>query len=131
MDVTTADDGDVAVRLLIDSYAEGARPFSLVLMDMQACWLDHCMSCCFSALLLRAIALRPQMPRLDGLQATKQFRAWERQARPQQRLPVIALSANVFDEAMAACSDAGMDGACARRCADGDTAGCADRVLMR
>jgi hypothetical protein len=39
MEVTTADDGDVAVRLLIDSYAAGARPFSFVLMDMQARWL--------------------------------------------------------------------------------------------
>jgi CheY-like chemotaxis protein len=73
---------------------------------------------------MSALAWRPQMPRLDGLQATKQFRAWERQARPQQRLPVIALSANVFDEAVAACSDAGMDGASAQRRTDCDTAGC-------
>jgi len=110
MVVTLADDGDVALRVLIDSYDPPALPFDLCLMDM-----------C--------------MPRLDGLQATKQFRAFERRSRPAgERLPVVgactlrvsrnrlrlltcppsallpALSANVFDEAIQDCKAAGMDG---------------------
>ena len=86
MDVTLADDGDVALRVLIASYDPPAAPFDLCLMDM-----------C--------------MPRLDGLQATRQFRAFERRSRPSgERLPVVALSANVFDEAIQDCRAAGMDG---------------------
>ena len=96
MTVSVADDGDVALRMLIDSYEDAdASPYDLCLMDIQ-------------------------MPRLDGLQATKRFRAFERQHRPEHHLPVVALSANVFDEAINECTDAGMDGARARpvgRCA--------------
>jgi CheY-like chemotaxis protein len=57
------------------------------------------------------------MPRLDGLEATKQFRSWERAQPPpaaggaRARLPIIALSANVFHETIADCTAAGMDGA--------------------
>lgn len=36
MEVVTADDGDVALRVLIDSYRADDAPFELVLMDMQA-----------------------------------------------------------------------------------------------
>ena len=54
------------------------------------------------------------MPRMDGLQATKRFRAFERQHHPEHHLPVVALSANVFDEAINDCTDAGMEGVCAR-----------------
>ena len=90
MTVSVADDGDVALRMLIDSYEDAdASPYDLCLMDIQ-------------------------MPRLDGLQATKRFRAFERQHRPEHHLPVVALSANVFDEAINECTDAGMDGARAR-----------------
>ena len=35
MDVTVADDGDVALRMLIDSYGPDGTPFDLCLMDMQ------------------------------------------------------------------------------------------------
>ena len=85
-DVTLADDGDAALRLLVASYEPQAEPFDLCLMDMS-------------------------MPVMDGLQATKQFRAFERRSRPsEERLPVIALSANVFDEAIEDCRAAGMDG---------------------
>ena len=88
-DVSTADDGDAALQLLIDSYAAGGTPFDFVLMDLQ-------------------------MPRMDGLQATKRFRAWEQANLPQpHHLVIIALSANVVDEKLASCTDAGMDGACA------------------
>ena len=86
MDVTLADDGDVALRALVDSYGPGGVPFNLCLMDLQ-------------------------MPRMGGLQATLQFRAFESDAGAQQpRLPVIALSANVFEETAVRCKEAGMDG---------------------
>ena len=50
------------------------------------------------------------MPRMDGLEATRQFRSWESQYRPHvPRLPIVALTANVFDEAIAECTAAGMD----------------------
>jgi CheY-like chemotaxis protein len=53
------------------------------------------------------------MPRMDGLEATQRFRTWEaaRFAPQPHRLLIFALSANVFDEKMASCAEAGMDGA--------------------
>jgi CheY-like chemotaxis protein len=66
------------------------------------------------------------MPRMDGLAATRAFRAWERRERPPpaRRLPIVALSANVFDEQIAECTAAGMDGAC---CATGTRERCRSR----
>ena len=50
------------------------------------------------------------MPRMDGVEATRQSRRWEQEHRPHApRLPIVALTANVFDEAMAECTAAGMD----------------------
>jgi two-component system, sensor histidine kinase and response regulator len=62
---------------------------------------------------LAAVAVRPpdlvlmdvQMPRLDGLAATRRLRA-QPEGRP---LPVIALTANAFGEDQRACIEAGMD----------------------
>ncbi|HNK43881.1 MAG TPA: ATP-binding protein [Pseudomonadota bacterium] len=49
-----------------------------------------------------------QMPLMDGVEATRRLRAWEReQNRP--RLPVIALTAAAFDEDRQRCTEAGMD----------------------
>jgi PAS domain S-box-containing protein len=56
------------------------EPYALVLMDMQ-------------------------MPRLDGLQATARLRA----AGANRRTPVVALTANAFDDDRLRCLDAGMD----------------------
>ena len=60
------------------------------------------------------------MPKMDGLEATRRFRAWEQSCRtaPQgqqhaatrKRLPIVALSANVVDEKIEECTAAGMDG---------------------
>ena len=36
LEVETADDGDVALQALMDSYAPGAEPFDFCLMDLQA-----------------------------------------------------------------------------------------------
>jgi len=46
-----------------------------------------------------------QMPRMDGLQATRALRAW-----PDVHQPwVVAMTANAFDEDRQACADAGMN----------------------
>jgi len=58
----------------------GAEPFALILMDMQ-------------------------MPRMDGLEATRKLRAMARCA----RVPVIAMTANAFAEDRKRCLDAGMN----------------------
>ena len=47
------------------------------------------------------------MPVMDGLDATRAIRAMER---PDAALPIIAMTANLFDEDVAACLEAGMDG---------------------
>jgi CheY-like chemotaxis protein/anti-sigma regulatory factor (Ser/Thr protein kinase) len=57
------------------------RSFDLVLMDMQ-------------------------MPVMDGLEATRRIRSLDS---PVQRIPIIALSANVLTEHIAGCREAGMD----------------------
>ena len=49
-----------------------------------------------------------QMPVLDGLEATKLIRAWP--YRPRGRLPIIALTANIFKDDIENCLAAGMDG---------------------
>ena len=87
--VSTADDGDVAVRKLTESYAPGGQPFDFVLMDLA-------------------------MPRCDGLQATRMFREWEAaNLTPGHHLIILALSANVFEDMDQDCADVGFDGACA------------------
>jgi len=66
---------------------------------------------------LRAAATMPdailtdvQMPVMDGLQFARAFRAWEAQTQPPGTppVPVVALSANVLDEHVAASYAAGM-----------------------
>ena len=109
MDVVTKDDGDVALQWLIESYSPGGPPAAdFVLMD-SAC-PDFLALAGFAA--ADALCATVSMPRMDGPMATRQFREWECKHRPQHHLPIIALSANVFEEAITVCQDAGMDGAC-------------------
>ena len=49
------------------------------------------------------------MPNLDGLEATRQIRALEMEGVLQNRIPIIALTANAFDSDREACLAAGMD----------------------
>lgn len=78
-DAEIAGDGAEAVAMVEQADAEG-RPYDLVFMDMQ-------------------------MPIVDGLQATRQLRA--RGFAP-ERLPIVALTANAFQDDIAACRAAGM-----------------------
>ena len=49
------------------------------------------------------------MPLMTGPEAAVAFRAWERDMRPGEHLPLIALTANVLEEHAAECKAAGMD----------------------
>jgi signal transduction histidine kinase/CheY-like chemotaxis protein len=53
-----------------------------------------------------------QMPEVDGFEATRQIRAWEARLGKQaaSRIPIIAMTANVFREDIEKCLQAGMDG---------------------
>jgi signal transduction histidine kinase len=50
-----------------------------------------------------------QMPDMDGFEATRRIRAFENLKTPGRRVPIIAMTANVFQEDIEKCLDAGMD----------------------
>jgi len=54
------------------------------------------------------IAMDMQMPQMDGLEATRKIRADE--IRTHQHVPIIAITANAFEEDRRRCAEAGMDG---------------------
>ena len=80
---TVATSGAAAVEAWFAARA-GGEPYDLVLMDVH-------------------------MPGSDGIEATRRIRAAETQA-GEPRTPIIALTANAFDEDREACIAAGMDG---------------------
>lgn len=69
-------------QLALDRFREGCRP-DVVLMDLQ-------------------------MPVMDGYEATRQMRAWEA-SQGWARTPIIAVTANAFDEFRERCLEVGMD----------------------
>jgi CheY-like chemotaxis protein len=50
-----------------------------------------------------------QMPLMDGYEAARQIRLLESKANPPKKIPIIAMTANVFKEDIDACLAAGMD----------------------
>ena len=54
-----------------------------------------------------------QMPEMDGFEATRLIRNWERE-HGNKRLPIIALTANAVKEDIQRCFDAGMDAYCSK-----------------
>ena len=51
-----------------------------------------------------------QMPKMDGLESTRRIRAIEAERKTARRLPIIAMTANVFKDDIDECFAAGMDG---------------------
>ncbi len=80
---TMAKNGAIAVESWLAAQVSG-EPYDLVLMDVN-------------------------MPEVDGIEATRRIRAAESE-RNAARTPIIALTANAFDEDRDACITAGMDG---------------------
>ena len=80
---TMAKNGTIAVESWLAAHLSGV-PYDLVLMDVN-------------------------MPDMDGVEATRRIRAAESE-RAAARTPIIALTANAFDEDRDACLAAGMDG---------------------
>ena len=54
------------------------------------------------------VAMDMQMPIMDGLEATERIRAGEKKSR--RHLPIVAMTANAFEEDRRRCRQAGMDG---------------------
>jgi CheY-like chemotaxis protein len=50
-----------------------------------------------------------QMPEMDGIEATKRIRQFEKEMVYKKRIPVIAMTANVFKEDIESCLAAGMN----------------------
>jgi CheY-like chemotaxis protein len=59
---------------------------------------------CFSNTVFDLVLMDLQMPEVDGLEATRRIK----QIRP--HLPIVATTANTFDENYIACKEAGCDG---------------------
>ena len=96
--VTMVTDGEAAVAAVEEAKRSG-KPFALVLMDVQ-------------------------MPRMDGLEATRRIRELGYDA---DALPVVALTANAYSEDVRACLDAGMQDHLAKPVRGDDL----DRTLRR
>lgn len=50
-----------------------------------------------------------QMPVMDGLEATRQIRTFEKETKPAHRAYIVALTANAISERKEECIQAGMD----------------------
>lgn len=77
--VTAVEDGAQA----LEAYKAKPDDYDVILMDMM-------------------------MPHMDGLEATRQIRAWEKESGV-AAVPIIAMTANVFAEDVQACLEAGMN----------------------
>ena len=80
MTIVTAPDGQSALDIVTEAMKQPETMFQVVVMDVR-------------------------MPGMDGLKATRILREYARF----DNLPIIAMTANLFDEDVAACLAAGMD----------------------
>ncbi|RMG38776.1 MAG: response regulator [Gammaproteobacteria bacterium] len=100
--VLVAEDDNVNAQLIHSLLTRKGHRVTLM-RDGEAA-LQAAMGCDFD---LALIDLR--MPKRDGLDFTRSWRAHESAVGAERRLPIIALTANVAEEARDACLDAGMD----------------------
>jgi CheY-like chemotaxis protein len=101
LSVTRVEDGRQALEALMHS----PPPFDLVLMDLQ-------------------------MPGMDGLEATRQLRRWERE-RGMEPTPVVALTANAQPSDRDRCLAAGMNGHLPKPFKQEDLADVLQRFLLQ
>ena len=50
------------------------------------------------------------MPVMDGLESTRQIRRLDIRSQSGEKLPVLAMTANIFESDQQICKEAGMDG---------------------
>ena len=95
-------DDEAKIRLLIRKYAEfEGHEVTEAENGMEAVTLCRRSPDAFDIVIMDVM-----MPELDGLSATRAIRGMDR---PDARLPIIAMTANLFDEDVAACLAADMD----------------------
>jgi CheY-like chemotaxis protein len=84
LEITCAENGAEALRL----FTSEPDKYHLIFMDVQ-------------------------MPEMDGYEATRKIRAWEKErsraGEPRKPVPIVAMTANVFREDIEKCLAAGMD----------------------
>lgn len=78
--IDIASDGQEAV----DKYTAAPEAYDLIFMDIN-------------------------MPKMDGFQASRLIRAFEKDNPSIQKIPILALTANVLDDFKLKCDQAGMD----------------------
>ena len=93
-----AEDNPVNQRVVAAVLARAGWPHALVANGAEA--LERVAAERFDLVLMDV-----QMPRMDGLEATRRIRALERG----RRVPIVALTANAFAADREACLAAGMD----------------------
>jgi signal transduction histidine kinase/CheY-like chemotaxis protein len=104
-DVTRAECGEEALRLIAPTATGAATPFDLILMDLK-------------------------MPGLDGAEATRLLRSREA-VYGSPRTPVVALTANALDDDRRSCMEAGFDAYLAKPFDFRELAATIERVCAR